>query len=83
VYSLAFAYSTEAGIASPGTQGPTINQAIAAVTVEVARRIIEGTCPWMQLYLDLEAGTLYPVLATPEAIKSIPGVKSKKWKERR
>ena len=54
-------------------QGPTINQAMAAIVVEVVRRIIEGICPWMQLYLDMEAGTLHPVLATPEEVAKIIG----------
>lgn len=49
-----------------GDQAPVINQVMAALAVEVVRRLTEGTCPWMALYLDLEAGTLSPVLATPE-----------------
>lgn len=57
-------------------QGPTINQTMASVVVEVVRRLIEGTCLWMQLYLDLEAGTLHPVLATPEAVQRIAGTKT-------
>jgi len=52
-------------------QGPTINLTMAAVVVEVVRRLIAGTCPWVQLYVDMEAGTLVPVLATPEIIKSL------------
>jgi hypothetical protein len=52
-------------------QGPTINLTMAAVVVEVVRRLIAGTCPWVQLYSDMEAGTLVPVLATPEIIKSL------------
>jgi len=52
-------------------QGPTINLTMAAVVVEVVRRLIGGTCPWVQLYLDMEAGTLVPILATPEIIKSL------------
>lgn len=56
-------------------QGPTINQVMASVMVEVIRRLVEGTCLWMQLYLDLEAGTLHPVLATPEAVQRITGIK--------
>ena len=52
-------------------QGPTINLTMAAVVVEVVRRLIVGTCPWVQLYLDMQAGTLVPVLATPEIIKSL------------
>ena len=56
-------------------QGPTINQAIAALVVEVVHRLIEGTCLWVQLYLNLEAGTLHPVLATPEVVQRITGIK--------
>ena len=52
-------------------QGPTINLTMAAVVVEVVRRLIAGTCPWVQLYIDMEVGTLIPVLATPEIIKSL------------
>lgn len=52
-------------------QGPTINQAMAFLVVEVVRRIIEGTCEWMQLYLDLKAGTLQPVYAVPESLRGI------------
>jgi hypothetical protein len=52
-------------------QGPTINLTMTAVVVEVVRRLIAGTCPWVQLYIDMEAGTLVPVLATPEIIKSL------------
>jgi hypothetical protein len=50
-------------------QGPTINLTMAAVVVEVVRQLIAGTCSWVQLYLDMEAGALVPVLATPETIK--------------
>jgi len=54
-------------------QGPVINQAMASLLVEVVRRLIEGACPWMQLYLDLEAGTLSPVLAAPENVAKVIG----------
>lgn len=52
-------------------QGPTINLTMAAAVVEVVRRLIAGTCPWVQLYIDMEAGTLVPVLATPETVNSL------------
>jgi molybdopterin/thiamine biosynthesis adenylyltransferase len=42
-------------------QNPTINLVMASLVVDVVRRILEGTCPWSQLYLDLQAGTLTPV----------------------
>lgn len=52
-------------------QGPTINQAMAALVLEFVRRLIEGTCTWMQLYLDLDAGMLHPVMATPELVAAV------------
>jgi len=58
------------GCADIPEQGPTINQVMAALVVEVVRRIIEGTCSWMALYLDLEAGVLTPVLASEIAKKT-------------
>ena len=48
-----------------GDQSATINQAMAALVLEVVRRIISHTCPWMALYLDLDRGELKPVYATP------------------
>ena len=68
----------EQDCAQMAEQGPTINQAMASIVVEVVRRLIEGTCLWMQLYLDLEAATLHPVLATPEAAQKITGTKSRR-----
>ena len=56
-------------------QGPTINLVMAALVVEVVRRLIAGTCSWMQLYLDMETGTLHPVMAEPEEVKKIVGPK--------
>jgi len=55
------------GCAENDEQNPTINLAMAAIVVDVVRRIIEGTCPWSQLYLDLQAGSLTPVyIAAPK-----------------
>ena len=66
-------------------QSPTINQAMAALVLEVVRRILEGTCPWMQLYLDLDAGTLTPTMATPEVVSRLTGIRPSRLieKERR
>ncbi len=63
-------------------QSPIINQAMAALILEVVRRIIEGTCPWMQLYLDLEAGTLTPTMATPEVVSRLTRIKASKLIEK-
>ena len=51
-----------------GDQSATINQAMAALVLEVVRRLILGTCPWMSLFLDLETGELKPTYATPEVV---------------
>ncbi len=64
-------------------QGPTINQTMAAIVVEVVRRLIAGTCPWIQLYLDMETGGLRPVYATPETVKAITKKEALKEEERR
>jgi len=63
-------------------QSPTINQAMGALVLEVVRRIIAGTCPWMQLYLDLEAGTLTPTMAAPETVFRLTKIKTSKLIEK-
>jgi len=62
-------------------QGPPINQNMASLVIEVVRRLIAGTCSWIQLYLDLELGTLQPVLVTPETVEEILRRKSNKAKK--
>ncbi len=59
-------------------QSPTINQAMAALVLEVVRRILNGTCPWMQLLLDLDAGTLTPTMATPEVVSRLTGIRPRR-----
>jgi len=61
-----------------GEQGPTINQVMASLMLEVARRIIGGTCSWMQLFVDMDTGSVVPVMATPDTVSSITGVKKRK-----
>ena len=56
-------------------QDPTINQAMAAVVLQVVRRLVMGDCPWMALYLDLHHGTLSPILATPENVSRITKIR--------
>ncbi len=63
------------GCAELSEQGPTINQVMAALLMETVRRIIEGTCPWMQLLLDMQTGELHPVMVTPEVAVKIIGKK--------
>ena len=61
-------------------QGPTINQAMAVIVIETIRRLINGNCTWMQVYLDLENVSLSSVLATPEAVLKIAGKKKRRRK---
>jgi hypothetical protein len=61
-----------------GEQGPTINQFMAALVVEVVRRILEDRLFWWQIYLDLEAGSLRTVAPTPEAVARLTGIPLKK-----
>ncbi len=58
-----------------GDQSPTINQNMAALVLEVVRRLIDGTCPWMALFLDLDTGELRPVYATPEIVARVTGLR--------
>ncbi|MDP2727866.1 MAG: hypothetical protein Q8P59_10025, partial [Dehalococcoidia bacterium] len=57
-----------------GDQSPTINQAMATVVLEYTRRLLQGTLPWMATYLDLHAGTMTSVAATPEQVARLTGV---------
>jgi hypothetical protein len=43
--------------------------------LEVVRRLLAGTLTWMQVYLDLESGTMRTVDATPETVARMTGVK--------
>ena len=52
-------------------QSPTINQVMGALALEVVRRVLNGTCSWMQLSLDMDSGTLTPTLATPENVAAM------------
>ena len=49
----------------------TINQMMASLALQVVRRMVAGTCPFMGLYLDMEQGTVSPTYATPEAVERV------------
>ena len=55
-------------------QDPTINQMMASLTVQMIRRMLAGTCPFMSLYADLDHGTVTPTYATPENVSRITGI---------
>ena len=52
-------------------QDPTINQMMASLVLQVVRRMVAGTCPFMGLYLDMEQGTVVPTYVTPETVKRV------------
>ena len=54
-------------------QDPTINQMMASLVLQVVRRMVAGTCPFMALYLDMDLGTVTPIYVTPEAVERTVG----------
>ena len=52
-------------------QDPTINQVMASLVLQVVRRMVAGTCPFLGLYLDMEQGTVTPTYVTPEAVERV------------
>ena len=54
-------------------QDPTINQMMASLVLQVVRRMVAGTCPFLGLYLDMEQGTVTPRYVTPEAVARVVG----------
>jgi PRTRC genetic system ThiF family protein len=57
-------------------QSPVINQAMAAMTLEITRRFIKGELTWMGVYLDLEAGAMRPVPIEAETVARMTGLKT-------
>ena len=58
-------------------QSPTINQAMAMLVVDFMYRLLMGTLTNMGAYIDLDAGTLQTVPATPATIARMCGLKVK------
>ena len=54
-------------------QDPTINQMMASLVLQVVRRMVAGTCPFLALYLDMDLGTVNPSYVTPEAVARLVG----------
>ena len=55
-------------------QDPTINQLMAALTIQVVRRLMAGTLTYMSLYADQTTGTVTPTHATPHNASRLLGV---------
>ena len=54
-------------------QDPTINQMMASLVLQVVRRMVAGTCPFLGLYLDMDQGTVTPSYVTPQAVARLGG----------
>ena len=54
-------------------QDPTVNQMMASLVLQVVRRMVAGTCPFMGLYLDMDQGTVAPTYVTPEGVERLVG----------
>ena len=54
-------------------QDPTINQMMSSLVLQVVRRMVAGTCPFLGLYLDMDLGTVSPSYVTPEAVARLVG----------
>ncbi|MBI4499075.1 MAG: ThiF family adenylyltransferase [Chloroflexi bacterium] len=57
-----------------GTQGPTINQVVAAIMASYVEKLLTGTCSWMSSYFDLDDGTLRCVPADPKVVAGLVGL---------
>lgn len=56
-------------------QSPVINQAMASLVLQFVHRLINNELDWMGAYIDLEAGTLSAVMAEPEVVARMLGVR--------
>ena len=57
-----------------GEQGPTINQAVAAVAAGVVEKLLAGTCRWEAAYFDLDEGTLRALPPGPRSVAALAGL---------
>jgi PRTRC genetic system ThiF family protein len=57
-----------------GEQGPTINQAVAAIAAGVVAKLLEGTCRWAAAYFDLDEGTLRALPPDPRSVAALAGL---------
>lgn len=56
-------------------QSPTINQAMATLVLDCIYRLLRGTLTTMGAYIDLDAGTLQTVPASPATVARMFGMK--------
>ena len=56
-------------------QSPTINQAMSMLVVDFMYRLLTGRLTNMGAYIDLDAGTMQTVPATPMSVARMVGLK--------
>ena len=64
-------------------QGTTINQFMAALVVEIVRRLMEDRLLWWQVYLDLEDMAVRAVPPSPEGVSKIARMSVRTLMQRR
>jgi len=57
-------------------QSPIINQAMATLILDMVNRLLRGTLTYMGVYLDMDAGSMQRVPATPMAVSRILSMKT-------
>jgi PRTRC genetic system ThiF family protein len=57
-------------------QSPTINQAMAVLVLDMVNHLLRGTLNYMGVYLDMEAGTMRRVPATPTVVARMMSMKT-------
>jgi len=56
-------------------QSPTINQAMAVLVLDMVNHLLRGTLDYMGVYLDMDAGTMQRVPATPMVVSRMMSMK--------
>ena len=57
-------------------QSPIINQAMATLILDMLNRLLRGTLNYMGVYLDMDAGSMQRVPATPMAVARMMSMKT-------
>ena len=58
------------------TQSPTINQAMAVLVLDMVNHLLRGTLNYMGVYLDMDAGSMQRVPATPINVARMMSIKT-------
>jgi len=64
-------------------QSPVINRMMADLALTFVHKLLTGSLTWMAAYIDMEAGTLSTVDATPVIVSRLTGLKASELMGRR